>query len=1069
MRRDVVVRVLGPVRLRAGDACLVPASPQLRLVIGLMALRLGQVVPVAELVDAIWEAEPPRSARASLQALMTRLRRLLKQVPGASLTRVGDGYLLELDDDLVDAERFRSLGRSARAAEGAAGIPLFDAALELWNGPALADAPDTERVRAIRHGLAEEHLAMLQDRLAGMLACGQEREAAAELPAALALHPLNERLAAMLMAARYRSGQRAEALAVFRQIRGRLVAELGVEPGAELQLLHQSILAGDAGLAGLVPGPGQAGGQPPVPAHSLPVPAHSQPVPVNGHPATGNGQPAAAHSQPAAAHSQPAAVNSQPAAAAGQPAAVNGQPGAAAGRPVPVNGHPPAQADGHPPAQADGHPPVQVGGQSPARAGEPAGPASGQDQGAGRDLPVRPWPVPRQLPAAPAQFVDRDAELARLDELIGQGAEPGGETWVRAIVGSPGVGKSALATVWAHRAAGHFPDGQLYVNLKGFGPAARPVTPGQAIRGFLHALGVPGAEIPESPDAQAALYRSVLAGKRVLVLLDNARDADQVRALLPGSGRCAVVITSRDRLDGLVATVGACILTLDVMSQAESRKLIARRLGAARAKAEPEAVADLARLCAGLPLGLAIVAARAAARPGFRLAALSAELGGGDGRLDVLETADTTSSVREVFSWSYRQLSQPAARMFRLLGLHPGPDITVAAAASLSGTGRPQARRALAELTGAHLLTEHMPGRYTLHDLLRAYAAELAAADEDEAGRDLARGRMGDHYLHTAAAAGRRLCPARPAVSMGPVHPGTVPEKFASYAEALGWLGAEHQVLLAVVDAAAAAGQQALAWQLPAVLTDYLNREGHWHDLAATGRTALAAAEGAGDRLGEAHAHAAIGVASLRVGFYDTAHAHLLRASEQFAEAGATAWQARNHLTIGVLLDRRGRHDNARRQAELALSLYKGLGYRAGEAHALQNLGWHLAMLGSGQAAAAHCRRALELHREVGNLIGEAHAWDHLGYAMHLTGDDTEAIACYRRALELLREVRDRAEQGGVLARLGDIYSSVGNKAMAKAVWRRALAILEELHDLGAEEVRSRLAAAPGPAVPSTC
>jgi tetratricopeptide (TPR) repeat protein len=684
-------------------------------------------------------------------------------------------------------------------------------------------------------------------------------------------------------------------------------------------------------------------------------------------------------------------------------------------------------------------------------------------------LPVRPWLVPRQLPAAPAQFIDRAAELARLDELIGQTAEPGGEAQVRAVVGSPGIGKSALATVWAHRAAGHFPDGQLYVNLKGFAPAARPVLPEQAIRGFLQALGVPSAEIPESPDAQTALYRSVLAGKRVLVVLDNARDADQVRPLLPGSGRCAVLITSRARLDGLVATVGARILTLDVMSEAESRELIVRRLGAARAQAEPEAVADLARLCAGLPLGLAIVAARAAARPGFRLAALSAELGGGDARLDALETADTTSSVREVFSWSYRQLSQPAARMFRLLGLHPGPDITVAAAASLGATGRSQARRAVAELAGAHLLTEHVPGRFTGHDLLRAYAAELAAEGEDEVGRDLARRRLGDHYLHTAAAAGRRLCPARPAVILGAAQPGTVPEKFTSYAEALGWFSAEHQVLLAVADAAAAACDDACAWQLPALLTDYLNREGHWHDLAALGRAALAAAEQAGDGLGQAHAHASIGVANLRVGCYGTARSHLLRASSLFREAGATAWQARNDLTIGVLFDRQGRHDKARLQAERALSLYQDLGYRAGEAHALENLGWHLAMLGSGQAAVTHCRRALDLHREVGNLVGEAHAWDHLGYAMHLVGDDAEAIACYRRSLKLLREVRDRAEQGGVLARLGDIYSAIGNKAMAKAVWRRALAILEELQDLGADEVRSRLGVAPGPAVPSTC
>ena len=1009
MGRDIVVRVLGPVRLRAGDRWQVPASPQLRLVLGLMALRIGQVVPVAELIDAIWEDEPPRSARASLQALMTRLRQLLRPLPGASLTRCGDGYLLEFDQDLVDAERSRSLGRAARAADGAAAIPLFDAALALWNGPALADAPDTERVTAIRYGLAEERLSMLQDRLACMLARGREREAAAELPAALARHPLNERLAGMLMATWYRSGQRAEALAVFRQIRGRLVAELGVEPGAELQLLHQRILAGDVGLAD----------------------GH-QPAAIDGHgPADVDGY-------------QAVVFDGQ------QPAALDGRVLA------PANGHQ---------AGSSGHGPRAV------PATEQPRPADGQEHvGTLTVLPVRPWPVPRQLPAAPAQFIDRAAEQARLDELIGQSAEPAGEAQVRAVVGSPGVGKSALATVWAHRAAGHFPDGQLYVNLKGFGPAARPVLPAQAVRGFLQALGVPSAEIPETPDAQAALYRSVLAGKRVLVVLDNARDADQVRPLLPGSSRCAVLITSRVRLDGLVATVGARILTLDVMSEAESRELIVRRLGAARAQAEPEAVADLARLCAGLPLGLAIVAARAAARPGFRLAALSAELAGGDGRrLDALETADTTSSVREVFSWSYRQLSRPAARVFRLLGLHPGPDITVAAAASLGGTGRPQARRVLAELAGAHLLTEHVPGRFTGHDLLRAYAAELAAEAEAEADRDLARRRLGDHYLHTAAAAGRRLCPARPPLGLGDPQPGAVPEKFASYAEALAWFSAEHQVLLAVADAAAATHGDARAWQLPALLTDYLNREGHWHDLAALGRAALAAAEQAGDGLGRAHAHASIGVANLRVGCYRTARSHLLRASSLFREEGATAWQARNHLTVGVLFDRQGRHDKARRQAERALSLYQDLGYRAGEAHALENLGWHLANLGAATAAVDHCRRALDLNREVGNPIGEAHAWDHLGFAMHLVGDDDEAIACYRRALKLLREVRDRAEQGGVLARLGDIYSSVGNKAMAKAVWRRALAILEELHDLGADEVRSRLGVAPGPAVPSMC
>jgi DNA-binding SARP family transcriptional activator/tetratricopeptide (TPR) repeat protein len=1066
LRRDIVMRVLGPVRLLVDDTWVVPATPQLRLVMALMALRIGQVVPVEELADAIWEAEPPRSARASLQSLMTRLRYLLKELPAGSLTRVGDGYLLDLDRDHVDAERFRCLGRSGRAADGAAAIPLFDAALALWNGPALADAPDTQRVRAIRHGLAEERLSVLQDRLACMLGCGREREAAAELPAALARYPLNERLAGMLMASLYRSGQRADALRVFRQTRSHLVAELGVEPGAELQLLHQRILAGDASGAAPPPRPGQAGSQPLVLAGSQQAfPAGGQQVPLTGgqHALLPGGQRVSLAGGPVAL----VADGQQPVRADGE--RVGGELTALVGtRPARRAGsQPPAPPGGHEPAR--GLEPGRAGGYAPVRASRPGRAATRQR---GRPPPLRPWHVPRQLPTAPAQFVDRTPELARLDELIGPAVGPkgqaGGETRIQAIVGLPGVGKSALATVWAHRAAGHFPDGQLYVNLKGFGPAG-PVTPEQAIRGFLQALGVPSAELPESLDAQAALYRSILAGKRVLVVLDNARDADQVRALLPGGGECAVVITSRARLDGLAATVGARILTLDVMSPAESCELMAGRLGASRAQAEPEAVADLARLCAGLPLGLAIVAARAAARPGFRLAALAAELSGGGARLDALETADTTSSVREVFSWSYRQLSQSAARMFRLLGLHPGPDISAAAAASLGGTGEADTRRAVEELTSAHLVTEHVPGRYTAHDLLRAYAAELAADDEDEAGRDQARRRLADHYLHTAAAAAGQLYPARPALSLTPAQPGTVPEQLTGYTEARLWLGAEHQVLLAVTDAAAAAGHDERAWQLPTVLTDYLNREGHWHDLAAVGRTALAAAERAGDRLGQAHAHSSLGIACLQLGCYDTAHSHQLRAIALFGGAGATCWLAWTHLSVGVVFDRQGRHDRARMHAEQALSIYRGLGNRSGEAHALENLGWHLAMLGSCTSAVTCCQRAIDLHRELGNLLGEAHALDHLGYASHRLGDDAAAIACYRRALDLLQEVRDRSEQGGVLARLGDIYSAIGNKAMAKAVWRRALAILEELHDLGAEEVRSRLGAKPGTAVPSVC
>lgn len=939
--REIVLRVLGPVRVRAGDAWLAPATAQLRLLTGLLALQAGHVVPVDELIDEIWDDEPPRSARASLQSLVTRLRHLLEQGPGAALARCGDGYRLELNSDRIDVGKFRSLGRAARAADGRGAIALFDAALALWDGPVLADAADTRPAKAIRQGLDRELMSVVQDRLACLLASGRLSDAAAELPTAVARYPLNERLAGLLMVSLYQSGQRADALRAFRQIRRRLVTELGVEPGPELQRLHQRILSGDVGLAG-----GEA---------EL------------------RGAPSGEHKRRAW--------------------------------------------------------PVAAG---PARV------------------------VPHQLPAAPAPFVGRAHELSRLNETISQasGSDSAPVVWV--IVGSAGVGKSTLATFWAHRVAGDFPDGQLYLNLKGFGPATPPVTPEQAVRHFLRALGVPSAELPKPLAAQAGLYRSILAGKRVLVVLDNALDARQVRVLLPATPGCAAVVTSRTDLGGLVVSAGARVISLDVLSQAESRELIVRRLGAARAQAEPDAVAGLARSCGGLPLGLAVVAARAATRPGLPLAALAAELGG-QARLDALETSDEASSVREVLSWSYRQLGPPAARMFCLLGLHPGPDVAVAAVASLGGTGKPAARRALTELTRAHIVSERVPGRLACHDLLHAYAAEQAIARLTADERNSATLRLVDHYLHTAAAAARILYPAREPVELDPPQPGTAPERMCERSAALSWFSAEHQVLSAVVGAAVAAGFDARAWKLAAAMTDYLDREGHWHDLAALGQAALTAARRGGDRQGEAHAHIALGTAWLRFECYEAAHSHLRSAIAIFRDSGATARQARCHVTVGIVLAAQGGHARARAEVEQALSLYRQLGHRAGEANALGDLGWHFAMLGDYSSAVACCRQALDLHHELGNPLGEAYAWHHLGIVRHQLGDDVTAAACYRSALGLLQEVTDRQAQAAVLTHLGDTYRAAGNREMARTAWRQAVTILDELRDLSADDLRSRL------------
>jgi len=659
---DIVLRLLGPVEVQSADAWRQPDRPQQRLVLALMALRAGQVVPVGELIGAVWAETPPRSARASMQVLVTRLRRLLAGTPGSKLERRGEGYRLHLEPDRLDVHRFRSLAKAGReAADCRTAVAAFDEALALWRGPALADVPGTAKIEAIRSGLAEEQLSALQDRISAMLGCGLEWEAAAELPVLLARNPLAERLAGMLMVALYRCGQQADALKVFREVRARLVADLGIEPGPELQHMHQRILTGDPGLTA-----------PPV-----------------------------------------------------------------------------ARVQVLPPAS-------------------PAGPVP---------APRVQRVVPRQLPTAPSHFAGRTAELQALTTLVNGGREAGGTVMISAISGTAGVGKSALAVYWGHQVAGEFPDGQLYVNLRGFGPSGLPVTSAEAIKGFLAAYQVPSAAVPAGLDTLAGLYRSMLAGTRTLIVLDNARDVDQVRPLLPASPGCLVLVTSRNQLAGLVANEGARLLTLDVLPEAAAHELLLSRLGPSQVTAEHDAVTEVARLCAGLPLALGIAATRAAARPDFALMALAAELRDGQGRLDALDTGDATGSLREVFSWSHQQLSHSAGRLFRLMSVHPGPDMSVQAAASIAGIAVPDAQRALGELTNASLVAERSPGRYGCHDLLRTYAAEQATDCDGDVEVRAAMNRMLDHYRHrgdrhewaaiqrTAVAAAQRLAgPAGPAL-----------------------------------------------------------------------------------------------------------------------------------------------------------------------------------------------------------------------------------------------------------------------------------------------------------------
>ena len=664
--------------------------------------------------------------------------------------------------------------------------------------------------------------------------------------------------------------------------------------------------------------------------------------------------------------------------------------------------------------------------------------------------------VPRQLPAGIDGFVGRDAELKALDSLLGNQHGSRRRPVVIAVIAGPaGIGKTTLAVHWAHRVADRFPDGQLYGNLRGFDPSGHPAEAAEAIRGFLDALQLPPERIPVSPEAQAGLYRSLLAGKRMLVLLDNARDADQVRPLLPGTPGCLVVVTSRNQLSGLVAANGAHPLTLDLLTDEEARLLLAHRLSHNRITLEPDATNEIVTWCAHLPLALAIVAARAAAYPTHPLAALAGQLRDARGGLDLLADGDTTTDVRAVFSWSYRALSAPAARLFRLLGLHPGPDITAGAAASLAGIPVSQARPLLADLARAHLVTEPTAGRYALHDLLRAYAGELAHTHDTGADRRAATHRMLDHYLHTAHTAA--LYPHGDTVTPAAPHARVWPETLTTRDQASAWLVAEQPVLLAAIEQAAHAGFDRHTCQLAAALLTFLHQRGRWHDLIATQQAALDAAHRLGDPAEQARAHRRLALASADLGRYDDAHRHLHHALGLSGELGDLAGQAWTHYHRNLVAALQGHSAEALDAAQRGLRLFQAAGDRVGQAVALTDVGWHQGRLGNHRQALNLLRQALTLHQELDNHPYQAHTWSCLGDTHQQLGEPSQAIACYQQALELFQALGSRHAEASTLAHLGASHHAAGDPDAARAVWQRARDLLDDLDQPAADQIWAQL------------
>ncbi|WP_203909239.1 tetratricopeptide repeat protein [Rhizocola hellebori] len=708
--------------------------------------------------------------------------------------------------------------------------------------------------------------------------------------------------------------------------------------------------------------------------------------------------------------------------------------------------------------------------------------------------PIRPdaarpgTSVPRQLPAAPAYFVGRVAELAALTRLVdqpsgdaimtprqrplaavdlaGRVGEPAtlngrakavGTVAISAIGGTAGVGKTALAVYWAHRVADRFPDGQLYMDLRGFGPDGQVVAPAEAVRRFLDALDVPPEKIPADVDARAALYRSMLAGRRMLVVVDNARDSAQVRPLLPATAGCLVVVTSRNQLTGLVAADGAQLVDLDLLSVGEARELLARRLGTDRVAAEPAAVAEIIARCARLPIALALVAARAAARPRVALQVLADELADARQRWLTLTGDDPHTDMRAVFSWSYQALTRPAARLFRLLGLHSGPDITTPAAGSLTGLAPDDVRPLLAELTTASLLAEHRPGRYILHDLLYGYATHLAETVDTDQQRHAATGRILDHYLNTASVADRLLAPTRDQLQLAPPRAGVTPEQVGDPAQALEWFTAEHRVLLATVDLAAATGFDTHTCQLAWFLHVFLYRRGHWQDLLAAAQTAIAAAQRLADPTILIRTRRRLAGAYTRLGRLDDAYNELRQALDLATGTGDQAQQAHTHHSLATLWERRAQPAQALHHARQALQLYQTADHQTGQADALNSVGWYYTQLGEHQQALTYCQQALTLFEQFGDQFGQAGTWDSIGHAHHHLGQHVQALTCYQKALTLFQDLGDRYNEATILTHFGDTHHATGNSHAAYEAWQQALTILDDLDHPNAAQVRAKL------------
>lgn len=626
-----------------------------------------------------------------------------------------------------------------------------------------------------------------------------------------------------------------------------------------------------------------------------------------------------------------------------------------------------------------------------------------------------PGPIPRQLPGLMRGFVNRSRELERLDRAFEREDGDQDAATVLLITGTAGVGKTSLAVHWAHRKREHFPDGQLYVNLRGYDPG-EPVTPEYALDQFLRSLGTPDRALPADIQAKAALYRSLVADRSIMILLDNAATVEQVRPLLPGTVGCLAIVTSRGQLPGLVAREGAYRIKVGTLSEAEAVSLLRLVTRGYRDSDTAEDLAELARLCAYLPLALRIAAERAAARPQMTLSDLIQDLRDESSLWDALssEGDPEADGVRTVFAWSYRALPEDAARMFRLLGLHPGPEFGIAAAAATADTTPAVARHALDTLVGVHLVEQSAPERYQFHDLLHAYAIDQAHHGESLYSQHATLQRILSWYLHTANAAADALEYNPQPISLEPYTEQFQPLRFNDYAEALRWCEAERSNLVNAVRVAAQVRLDAIAWRIHAVLREYYSYRCHYTDWFTTGQIALEAVRRQNDRYGEAIILESLGKAYRQTNQLDDARQRHEEALRIRHDLGDRPGEARSLNALGLVCRQDGDLDRAVAWFEQAISLAESAGQEHWLMVATANLGEALVQAGDSERAEASLDNALSTTLRLGSRHFQYECYKSLG-RLKRRPDTSAALELLGHAIRIARELEDKVLEGVAL------------------------------------------------------